>query len=493
MAVRPGVVTIAAAAVLIAGGLAAWRTLGADNGNERVRVATAPTAPGGAGPATGERPTPGDLSTGPVLIWTEITVQPDMGVTEIYGIESVGDGRIVARAHDDAGGQVIVTRDATAWGALGMPRGISPDQLDIAGDRWVVVGLDVADASRPHRVFYSDDQGAGWTELAIDITANATDTTDATASTNAADSAASPPYCVEQTRVESAMASGDRIVVVVNDYVQVDVAELLVARGLVADRDSITSWHHTGDTLFVQLGDGTDRKSLEVTHEELGLNPGQSALCEDRDGTDDNPPMRILANDGTSTEHVAEYDARMTSAVSTTDGFSITLSTPGGGLLVTSTDGRTWTERATTDGWHHVVAARGPRGAVWLATAGPLTPYRILRTDIGERPRAVVTFDDLHPGDVLAAGPAGVVTTARPKVGTLGNWIGWSVDGTRWGWQEATDAFGSDFDPGQSWVDFAVGDGFVLARVQGMEASSGGSEADGPPHFAVRWFIARVD
>ena len=76
--------------------------------------------------------------------------------------------------------------------------------------------------------------------------------------------------------------------------------------------------------------------------------------------------------------------------------------------------------------------------------------------------------------------------------------IGWSADGTSWGWQSVEDAFGVGPD---AWVELAVGDGFVLARVEvfetfaeedfdsetGVTTSSGSSSAISAP----RWFIAR--
>ena len=65
-------------------------------------------------------------------------------------------------------------------------------------------------------------------------------------------------------------------------------------------------------------------------------------------------------------------------------------------------------------------------------------------------------------------------------------WVGWSVQGVDWGWQTLADAFGIEADEsGDPWVELAVGDGFVLARVQQIN--------DSPPYsLTIRWFIARV-
>jgi len=46
-------------------------------------------------------------------------------------------------------------------------------------------------------------------------------------------------------------------------------------------------------------------------------------------------------------------------------------------------------------------------------------------------------------------------------------WMGWSADGTLWGWQPMAEAFG--IDDGELWAEFAVGGDFVLARVETIE------------------------
>ena len=99
-------------------------------------------------------------------------------------------------------------------------------------------------------------------------------------------------------------------------------------------------------------------------------------------------------------------------------------------------------------------------------------------------------------------------------------WVGWSAEGTAWGWQLMADAFG--IDDGEPWAEFAVGGDFVLARVQvievpqilrsadgqteiattvGSDSSGSASSAGGQAGIAwgtsgdpqpPRWFIARV-
>ena len=179
--VRHGVVAIAAAAALVAGGLATWNALDGNNGDGSVLVATQPDVPEQAEPAAdqsapvageadpaavpqpgepraneiappapqpadppaadpdevvedsrgassdlaSEVPTPEDLSTGPTLTWTEVSLDASTGLTDVYGMESVGDGRIIALAWGDAGDSVVVTTDGTPRGATSPCRPVS--------------------------------------------------------------------------------------------------------------------------------------------------------------------------------------------------------------------------------------------------------------------------------------------------------------------------------------------------------------------------------
>ena len=74
--------------------------------------------------------------------------------------------------------------------------------------------------------------------------------------------------------------------------------------------------------------------------------------------------------------------------------------------------------------------------------------------------------------------------------------MGWSADGTDWGGQSLTDAFG--IDDGRIWAEFAVGRDFVLARVATFQvpdpADRAGetSESQDGQVLPTRWFIAKV-
>lgn len=79
-----------------------------------------------------------------------------------------------------------------------------------------------------------------------------------------------------------------------------------------------------------------------------------------------------------------------------------------------------------------------------------------------------------------------------------GRWVGWSIDGSAWGWQAISDAFNlADSDTKYANVDLAVGTDFVLAQVETYEAvpSDTPSDDDGAVSLTPqppRWFIARV-
>ena len=78
-------------------------------------------------------------------------------------------------------------------------------------------------------------------------------------------------------------------------------------------------------------------------------------------------------------------------------------------------------------------------------------------------------------------------------------WVGWSADGTAWGWESLADAFG--IDDGDIWAEFAVGHDYVIARVATFQPPDPTNDADdqsaaaqnlGGHLLPTRWFIATV-
>ncbi|WP_323673109.1 hypothetical protein [Candidatus Poriferisodalis multihospitum] len=75
-------------------------------------------------------------------------------------------------------------------------------------------------------------------------------------------------------------------------------------------------------------------------------------------------------------------------------------------------------------------------------------------------------------------------------------WIGWSADGTNWGWQTVAEAFG--LGDAEATATVAVGEDFVIASVQVFDVLGSDSSDSGSDGMATwssgtsRWFIARV-
>ena len=152
--------------------------------------------------------TPEALSTGPVLQWTEI----DPAFADLFSFESFDNGRVVARAWavgDEmslGGERAVYTGNGTDWTELPLPEGIVVRGIDNLGERWVAYGWTHGSddyGELVDRVFRSDDQGATWTELALDIPADPT---------------TSSSQCVRFLAVDSASISDDGIVVDIWGY-----------------------------------------------------------------------------------------------------------------------------------------------------------------------------------------------------------------------------------------------------------------------------------
>ena len=107
-------------------------------------------------------------------------------------------------------------------------------------------------------------------------------------------------------------------------------------------------------------------------------------------------------------------------------------------------------------------------------------------------PLVVFTQEDVDP--VLASAMEAAVQYWADDWPEM--WVGWSADGSAWGWQTATDAFDVDGVPGVTAL--AVGADFVVAVVQDIEPRQGlplGAEADSfDPweNIVTRWYVAHT-
>ena len=364
-----------------------------------------------------DEPTPEELSTGPVLQWTEI----DTGFVDLFRMESVGDGRILARGWSDidptdnveVAEAIMVTTNGTDWTVVPMPSEIIPDHIDISGDRWLVAGPEAG--SDPFngllgRAFFSDDEGITWTELAMGLPP---------------DPAPASPYVFEHLAVTSALVSEQNIVLVVTTRRSLDLYELLEGRELVPEGKSVVGWTDSqsgsidfeladagstsGSITLFESGSGSDAlETMSLTYDELGLTDEERAVFE-------GPGFgRVLVyvSDGLTVEMAAEYEGWTWSGVATDEGFALKLTGPRE-MLITSPDGRVWSEQASLENGSSAWTAAAD-GTIWHVGSDVLGTLTIRYGGLGEAPTTAATFEGLQPTGDLAVGPAGLITSAVP-------------------------------------------------------------------------------
>ena len=604
---RHTVVGIAASIALVAGGITAWNALGDDQPTEVIVAdesaptpesapttvpTAAPTAPpveepqeaAQETPQTGaeantEPMTPEDLSTGSAIEWAEFEPATVVGadLVDVHSVVSVGDGRVLVQAYGNDGNQVMVSENGTDWTVLAMPADFAPERFDIAGDRWLVTGCDTSTMENNIQAFFSDDQGATWTDLALDI--------------GGAD---------ETTSVAAALVSGQNMVIATESRVHPDIASVIVGRDLVADKDSIKGWMSVeGDTVSFTRDESSTPESFELTAEEEDFLYGG-----------DRSFVRLFHSDGGSAEQVAEFPAWEVTGYGADDGFHLTMLATEGDMLLTSSDGRQWSEAplTTDDG---VPVSRfytyygSTEDTVW--TSGQTSSeYRVERFDGVYTPALVAELPNgIARVDRLSVGPAGIAMVALPEstpnadivptfqvakdgyelrynepeggitlwdlsedtaiyvfdaetaqsnmlpegvreveggddgpdllvfedpetgellvsftmeelepwIGDdsftvsadirpeqLEQWVGWSADGTSWVWQTLSEAFGltdlTEIDKEFTNAELAVGEDFVIARVQAYSATPSETSSDDSimlSGHAPLWFIATVE
>ena len=129
----------------------------------------APTPEPVATPTISPTETPDDTG----LVWTEVDLSDALGADETSTIqlESVGDGRVLAMSFVDRGmNSILVTEDGREWTPIPVPTGFLPWSVDITGDRWLIQGWDSTLEAPFAQILFSDDQGANWTEIVVDLT-----------------------------------------------------------------------------------------------------------------------------------------------------------------------------------------------------------------------------------------------------------------------------------------------------------------------------------
>ena len=568
--------------------------------------------------ATSATAAPEQFSTGPVLQWTEI----DPGFDDLFMLESVGDGRVTARAWADGDGQglfgerIVVSANGTAWTDVPLPEGLFPDQVNISSDRWVVTGR-YPDVDPPDigldRMFFSDDQGETWTEVVIDLPSDP-----------------ASPYAAERWWVSPGLVSGERIVLVLSGYTTIDGQALLEDVGRLPDGKRVVFTLPTPDGVSFTLVDSDSQYSSaalpsaasslasiyghldgaeqpELTYDELELTYDEVGFTEaellDLFAPRSDLLNRIFTSDGSAGDVVASYDGWISSGAATDGGFLLSLVDDRGETVLTSPDGLAWSE-GPSFGPGYFGGTISADGTFWWVVYETEGSFDVQRARLSEMPTTVATFRGLqYPGSPVM-GPAGLVVTAistatgppgidgglpesrvarhgyelrynepeggltlwdltedtavyvfgpedmgsetppggvrqindGPSVGLVfedpetgadlvtftgddlaslvgmtaeeleaassgdpewpEEWVGWSADGTAWGWESLADAFG--IDHGDIWAEFAVGRDFVIARVatfQLLDPADSAGETSEPQDGQVlptRWFLAEV-
>ena len=556
---------------------------------------------------------PEDVSTGPVLQWTEF----DPGIDYPGRVFSTGDGRVVIEGETLAGEpRLLSTSDGADWSTIRLPAGLSLGSADLTGPRWAVAGWqfdgqgDFGLGGSSARIYVSDDEGRTWTEVTAHV-----------------ESPSLPEHAVVWPHVHAVATSGPSVVALLRAQPHMDFEALLNDRGLIPEgarfggistgNDSIEVWLHEESPQGDAHGPDGQRMSevsMTLTYDELGLSEEQVTLLESPFGGE---AIRVYSGAGTELVEAATLDAWNANAFGDEDGF-VLLAQDGEGdaTMLTSTDGVSW-HRETLDSsavsGHARATAFEPGDALWAVStdgaesrltrwsrdgdgittirltrfgsfggiyelhAGPAGVAAVAVVFHGDQPVGASGAAGLPSGSVAKDGyelrygepeggitlwdlaadepvyvfgpeilesdepPAGVrehddgdsfeLTFEDPDTGqdlvtfTMEDlaiafgmpgesqrspsdpdmWLGWSADGTAWGWQTVQDAFG--LADAEAHAGVAVGEDFVIASVVAhapfeASASSPGaangkdaiieSEAVDTAPPRQRWFIARV-
>ncbi len=105
----------------------------------------------------------------PEPTWTEYNpTWTDADRTDVYLVETVGDGRILAHSVTDTGPEIMISENGADWTQVALPNRFGPNFVDISGDRWLIAGQGITGFTSAHQAFYSDNEGADWTEVVLD-------------------------------------------------------------------------------------------------------------------------------------------------------------------------------------------------------------------------------------------------------------------------------------------------------------------------------------
>ena len=432
-----------------------------------------------------------ELSGQPVLQWTGVDPPVELrgwraseeagstvGPQVVSDFISAEDGRVAVVVEEDETFRLEVTFDGIEWTAFPLPPAIRPREVHISDDRWVVVGrvLESGDSQIEaftfDKVLLTEDSGATWSEVRVDP--------------------GTPPFFDAYFFGTGALhVSEDRIVLVYGVNFVPRFAELIADRSLIDSTDGVEHWGLGDRTVLMWMptdDSGDDYSVVEFSYDELGLSEEQATAADlwfaagRRNGG--LGYVRTYAGDADGLSATGDFSFDSVSGAANQDGFMLSVGADDRSdrRLFASTDGRKWTEvlvdppvRAHLAGAHH-------DGALWAVIPVDGTSTKIATLGCGQAPRPLAAFENLTMGpfhdEYLTVGASGLAAVARSELPAEPTWVGWSTDGTDWDWQTAVDAFG--FEPLERGIEIAVGDGFVLASVDGIYVKDQG------------WFVATV-
>ena len=421
------------------------------------------------------------LSDEPILEWRQ--VEPpvdDVSVRAHADFYQTDDGRVAVVVEEDGVHRLELTADGVEWESHPLPQGVDPRQMHISDDRWIIVGRVLDDSGARvdgfgfPRVLLSDDRGASWTEVPLDP--------------------GTPPFFEDDyTGTIGLHVAADRILLVSFIWPVPQFVELIADQGLI---DSAEDVEHLGlgthsVTMWMRSDESDeDPPVIEISHDELELSPRQElllnrwvAIVTSTEGL--TGYVRTYSGDASGLSVTGDFDldADLVSGVATRDGFMLSLGErQGASRIFASADGRDWSEVPIDPPIRtHFAGARGGE-TMWAASFSDGSSSSIASFRCGQAPRTTAVLEGLAMGPPydpgLAVGAGGLAAIARSELSTDPIWVGWSTDGVVWDWQTAVDAFG--FEPLDTGIQIAVGEGFVLASVNGPYTEDQG------------WFVAET-
>ena len=511
------------------------------------QVATPEGFPQPPEPTVAPEVAPAESPDTPGLVWTEVDLADAIGADEhsTIGLKSVGDGRVLAMSFVDRGiDKILVTDDSTEWAPIPVPAGFLPWEVDIIGDRWLIQGWDSTVEAPSTQILFSDDQGASWTELVVDLGS------------------------FEGTAwITGAIVAGERIVVMAqSDAWQPDIDQaldvemayepseervhLFLSNGgppeLVAE---FPGWASSGGygasdgfhlILYGPEGDqllySPNGRQWTTTSVDVEITDSARSELWTTDETDGKfrverfegvygwdqvltlpygigwmPDLAVgpagvagVGGPATSNDEADGYFA-LPDIVFEKDGYELRYNQPVGGITLWSLENDSAVhvfdaETLQSEGeFRGVSEVEDEDGSMLVVFLDPETGTEL------------VTFSD----EELAAAVMEAESAAYSEYDPNEYLIGWSVDGSDWEWQTLQEAFGlPERNPGDNSfteVQVAVGQSFVLAQVQtfefpeaefdeDLEVGVGVGQSDSTSAYLSapispsppRWFIARV-